>query len=89
MQVAVIYYDTRTPKQELYSIVQNTGKVLGDEAKVIAIPKHYDMLLDCNVDQLYTVRNIIDAAIQTKMEDEDTDVEHIKENISKIDGYIH
>ena len=63
--MTILYYDDNTPKKELYKMVQGIKEVTKDE--VIALPKNFDILLDCSLDQLVSVKGIIDTAIALKM----------------------
>lgn len=63
--MTILYYDESQPKEELYKIVKGVREVTQD--KVIALPKNFDILLDCSLDQLMSVKGIIDTAIALKM----------------------
>ena len=63
--MTVLYYDESQPKEELYKIVKGIREITQDE--VIALPKNFDILLDCSLDQLASVKGIIDTAIALKM----------------------
>lgn len=63
--MTILYYDESQPKEELYKIVKGVREVTQD--KVIALPKNFDILLDCSLDQLVSVKNIVDTAIALKM----------------------
>ena len=63
--MTILYYDESQPKEELYKIVKGVREVTQD--KVIALPKNFDILLDCSLDQLVSVKGIIDTAIALKM----------------------
>lgn len=63
--MTILYYDDSKPKQELYKIVEGVKEVPQD--KIIALPKNFDILLDCSLDQLVSVKGIIDTAIALKM----------------------
>lgn len=66
--MTILYYDESQPKEELYKIVKGVREVTQDT--VIVLPKNYDILLDCSIDQLLTARSIIDTAISLKMDSE-------------------
>lgn len=57
-----------TPKKELYNIVEQLRKVLGKE--ILVLPKNFDILLNCSLDQLLQVRAMLDMTIQEKAEQE-------------------
>lgn len=63
--MTILYYDKSQPKEELYKIVKGVREVTQDE--VIVLPKNFDILLDCSLDQLVSVKSIIDTAIALKM----------------------
>ena len=63
--MTILYYDESQPKEELYKIVKGVREVTQDE--VIVLPKNFDILLDCSLDQLVSVKGIIDTAIALKM----------------------
>ena len=63
--MTILYYDESHPKEELCKIVKGVVEVTQD--KVIALPKNFDVLLDCSLDQLVSVKGIIDTAIALKM----------------------
>ena len=63
--MTIIYYDNTHPKEQLYDIVKKIKEVTKDE--VIVLPKNFDILLDCSLDQLVSVKGIIDTAIALKM----------------------
>ena len=63
--MTILYYDEIKPKEELYKILEGVREVTQD--KVIALPKNFDILLDCSLDQLVSVKNIVDTAIALKM----------------------
>ena len=70
--MTIIYYDESQPKEELYKIVKGVREVTQDE--VIALPKNFDILLDCSLDQLVSVKGIIDTAIALKMKMTEPDI---------------
>ena len=66
MNITVIYYEQGTPKEE----IQQTANMVADMMeghKVIAIPRQFDLLLECSTDQLVMIRSIIDMALVEKM----------------------
>ena len=63
--MTILYYDESQPKEELCKIVNGVREVTQD--KVIFLPKNFDILLDCSLDQLISVKGIIDTAIALKM----------------------
>ena len=71
--MTILYYDESQPKEELYKIVKGIREVTQDE--VIALPKNFDILLDCSLDQLVSVKGIIDTAIALKMKLEEPSID--------------
>lgn len=66
--MTILYYDGCTPKKELYDIAEQLRKVVGKE--ILVLPKNFDILLDCSLDQLLQVRAMLDMTIQEKAEQE-------------------
>ena len=66
MNVTVIYYEQGTSPDELVATAKMLSDVLEDH-KIIAIPKQFDLLLNCSPDQLIMTRNIIDIALAEKL----------------------
>ena len=64
--MTVLYYDTNTPKEHLGNMVKQIKEITEEE--VIALPKNFDVLLDCSLDQLISVKGIVDTAIALKMQ---------------------
>ena len=63
--MTVIYYDTTYPKEQMYDMVKQVKEITKDE--VIVLPKNFDILLDCSLDQLISVKGILDTAIALKL----------------------
>lgn len=72
--MTILYYDDSKPKEDLYKIVEGVKEVTQD--KIIALPKNFDVLLDCSLDQLVSIKGIIDTAIalKLKMTEPDTNI---------------
>lgn len=66
--MTIIYYDDHQPKAELYNIVDRVKDIVKGE--VICIPKNFDILLDCSLDQLISVKGVLDTAISMKISQE-------------------
>lgn len=66
----ILYYDVNVTKP---SQLEPLVKQLRDSTDklVIALPKQYDIMLDCSIDQLYSIRAVIDTAIKLKADKED------------------
>ena len=67
--MTVIYYDTTYPKEQMYDMVKQVKEITKDE--VIMLPKNFDILLDCTLDQLISVKGILDTAISLKIQMEE------------------
>jgi hypothetical protein len=67
--MTILYYDETKPKEELHKIVKGVREVTQD--KVIALPKNFDILLDCSLDQLISAKGILDTAISLKIQREE------------------
>lgn len=89
----ILYYE---PEIQTPDELINTVRTLKDTVKdqVIAIPKNYDVLLNCSIDQLISVRTIIDTAI-TMIISKDTSLPTTEEitdtyesNIIKFSDYL-
>ena len=66
--MTILYYDDSKSKKELYDIVKRIGAVTQD--KVVALPKNFDVLLNCSLDHLLSIKGIIDATISLKMKEQ-------------------
>ena len=62
--MTILYYDESQSVEELQKIAEGVREVTQDN--VIVLPKNFDILLDCSLDQLVSVKGIIDAAIALK-----------------------
>lgn len=65
----ILYYDLTRPKKEIYDIILNVKKALPDK-NVICIPKNYDILLNASIDELVSIQNVINTAIEMKVAQE-------------------
>jgi hypothetical protein len=70
--MTVIYYDTTYPKEQMYDMVRQVKEITKDE--VIMLPKNFDILLDCTLDQLISVKGILDTAIALKLKMDEPDI---------------
>lgn len=69
MNISILYYDDSTPAQEVRASVEQIASTLnGNDYRVIALPKNFDLLLHCSVDQLLSVRALIDMALTTMIQ---------------------
>lgn len=62
--MTILYYDESRSIEELQKIAEGVREVTQDN--VIVLPKNFDILLDCSLDQLISVKGIIDTAIALK-----------------------
>lgn len=67
--MTILYYDELKSKKELYDIVKQIREIVKDE--VLVLPKNFDILLDCSLDQLISTKGILDTAITMKMKMEE------------------
>ena len=65
--LTILYYDaTIISVDKLQKQLSKLQEALGTQ--VIAIPKQFDLMLNCSVDQLIELRALIDTAITVKAE---------------------
>ena len=66
MNVSIIYYEEGTPVDRIKEVMEQVTPTLVENGyKVLALPKSFDLLLNCSVDQLLSVRALIDMALTT------------------------
>ena len=66
---AILYYDSYTrSKEEVREAFDGVKAILGEDTEIIALPKDFDILLDCSIDQLLQVEGMICAAIDQKQD---------------------
>ena len=70
--MTILYYDDNTPKDKLPGIVKKIHDITNDE--VLVLPKNFDILLDCSLDQLISVKGILDTAIALKVKLQNPDI---------------
>ena len=68
MKITVLYFDETEGPTQVDEAVAAIKSVVDND--VIALPKNFDVMLDCSLDQLVNVRAIIDTAIQVKISKE-------------------
>lgn len=66
--ITILYYEEGSPKEELLHIVQGLQEVTDN--KILVLPKKYDLLFNCSLDQLLSVKAIIDTVIGVKFNEE-------------------
>ena len=60
--MTVIYYSTTYPVDQLLKLTKSIKMQLGDD--VLFVPKEFDVMLDCSVEQLESVKTTIEEAIE-------------------------
>jgi len=60
--MTVIYYSTDYPADHLFKLTKVIKKQLGDD--VLFVPKDFEVILDCSVEQLESVKTTIEKAIE-------------------------
>lgn len=68
MKITILYYDETDGPAQVNEAVAAIKSVVDND--VIALPKNFDVMLDCSLDQLVNVRALIDTAIQVKISQE-------------------
>ena len=68
MELTICYYDREAKRDELLKVGQAVQQVAGGQ--VLMIPKDYDLLLDCSLDQLVSLKAILDTAIGMKFNEQ-------------------
>lgn len=63
--ILILYYDTNDSRECVYNNVQLLRKEFSDKT-ILALPKNYDILLDASFDQLISIKQILDTAIEIK-----------------------
>lgn len=67
--LTILYYDAKiTSVDKLQKQLSKLQEALGTQ--VIAIPKQFDLMLNCSVDQLVQLKQLIDTALSIKLEQE-------------------
>jgi hypothetical protein len=67
--LVILYYDCSLPIEDTYNKLIEVRKALPDK-NVICIPKNYDILLDASIDELVSIQNVINTAIEMKVAQE-------------------
>ncbi len=60
--MTVIYYSTTYPRDRLLKLTKVIKKQLGDD--VLFVPKDFEVMLDCSVEQLESIKITIEDAIE-------------------------
>ena len=62
--MTIIYYTTQYPADTLWKISKAFKEKLGDD--VLFLPKDFDVITDCSVEQLESAKSLLEAAIEQK-----------------------
>lgn len=62
----ILYYLPNIPKEQLLHSVKQIKNITQDE--VIAVPKDWNLLLDCSTDQLLALKESFNSAIDRALE---------------------
>jgi len=63
----ILYYDDSLPKEnlmKLFKVIQNKVGV-----DLIAVPKNFELVLDCPAERLLEIRDMIDKALEEKQKE--------------------
>jgi hypothetical protein len=63
----ILYYDDSLPKENLMMLVKAIQDKVGFD--LIAVPKNFELVLDCPVERLLEVRDMIDKALEEKQKE--------------------
>lgn len=61
----IVYYDDKDKQENILATIETIKEATKEP--IIAIPKNYDVLLNCSFDQLATLKGIIDTALGLKL----------------------
>lgn len=62
--MTIIYFDNHYPAETFWKISKAVKEKLGDD--VLFLPKDFDVITDCSIEQLESVKRLIEAAIEQK-----------------------
>lgn len=63
----ILYYDDSLPKENLMKLFKVIKNKVG--ADLIAVPKNFELVLDCPAERLLEIRNMIDKALEEKQKE--------------------
>lgn len=69
MNVVILYYDCEDAAETIYNRIEDIKKTFGEDTTFLAMPKNYDILLNCSIDQLQAARDMISKAIMQKAQE--------------------
>lgn len=63
----ILYYDDSLPKESLVKLFKVIQDKVGPD--LIAVPKNFELILDCPAEHLLEIRNMIDKALKEKQKE--------------------
>lgn len=63
----ILYYDDSLPKDNLMMLFKAIQDKVGPD--LIAIPKNFELILDCPAERLLEIRDMIDKALEEKQKE--------------------
>ena len=63
----ILYYDDSLPKESLVKLFKMIQDEVGPD--LIAVPKNFELILDCPAEHLLEVRDMIDKALKEKQKE--------------------
>lgn len=63
----ILYYDDSLPKENLMKLFKVIKNKVG--ADLIAVPKSFELVLDCPAERLLKIRDMIDKALEEKQKE--------------------
>ena len=63
----ILYYDDSLPKENLMKLFRAIQDKVGSD--LIAVPKNFELILDCPAERLLEIRDMIDKALEEKQKE--------------------
>lgn len=63
----ILYYDDSLPKENLMKLFRAIQDKVGSD--LIAVPKNFELVLDCPAERLLEIRDMIDKALEEKQKE--------------------
>ena len=63
----ILYYDDSLPKENLMKLFRAIQDKAGSD--LIAVPKNFELILDCPAERLVEIRDMIDKALEEKQKE--------------------
>lgn len=63
----ILYYDDSLPKDNLMTLIRAIQDKVG--FNLIAVPKNFELVLDCPAERLLEIRDMIDKALEEKQKE--------------------